>query len=131
MNKQNENSENESPNNFGRKKASFNKLSKEAKENLYTVFENDLQRFDKIFANLPMDEKFTGLKPVVKLLCTGSDEVSIKTKKLIYDSLKREFKMLKFYINQLPTEKRAAELRQYLFCLDKEQIEEIFRSVRR
>lgn len=78
-----------------------------------------------------MDERFVGLKPIVKMLCTGSDEVSIKTKELIYESLKREFNMLKFYINQLPQNKKAIELRQYLFCLDKEQIEEIFTTIKR
>lgn len=115
----------------GRKSGSLNKLSKEAKEVLLEAFENDLQRVDKLFGYIPMDERFVGLKPVVKMLCSGSDEVSIKTKELIYESLKREFKMLKFYINQLSSEKRAIELRQYLFCLDKEQIEEIFKTIGR
>lgn len=131
MKTENGNSENESPNNFGRKKASFNKLSKGTKESLLTTFENDFKRLDKIFAYVPYDERFSSLKPVVKMLCTGSDEVSLKTKEIIYESLHLEFKKLKFYINQLPTEKRATELRQYLFCLDKEQIEEIFSNIRR
>lgn len=135
----NENSENENPKNSGaeniarggRKAESFNKLSKEAKESLLEAFKNDLQKLDKIFGYVPMDERFVGLKPIVKMLCTGSDEVSIKTKELIYESLKREFNMLKFYINQLPSNKKAIELRQYLFCLDKEQIEEIFKTIKR
>ena len=131
MSLENEKSKKESPNNFGRKKASFNKLSKKAKESLLTTFENDFGRLDKIFAYVPYDERFSSLKPVVKMLCTGSDEVSLKTKEIIYESLHLEFKKLKFYINQLPTEKRATELRQYLFYLDKEQIEEIFRNIRR
>lgn len=109
----------------GRKSESFNKLSKEAKESLLIAFENDLQKLDKLFNYLPMDERFVGLKPIIKMLCTGSDEVSLNTKQLIYESLKREFKMLKFYINQLPQNKKAIELRQYLFCLDKDQIEDI------
>jgi hypothetical protein len=115
----------------GRKADSFNKLSKESKESLLEAFENDLQKLDKLFSYIPMDERFVGLKPIVKMLCTGSDEISIKTKELIYESLKREFKMLKFYINQLPQNKKAIELRQYLFCLDKEQIKEIFSTLRR
>ncbi|ANO48849.1 hypothetical protein Pf1_00601 [Flavobacterium columnare] len=139
MENKNENSENENPKKFGtennarggRKAESFNKLSKEAKESLLEAFENDLQKLDKLFGYIPMNERFVGMKPVVKMLCTGSDEVSIKTKELIYESLKREFNMLKFYINQLPQEKKAIELRQYLFCLDKEQIEEIFKTIKR
>jgi hypothetical protein len=139
MENKNENSEKENPkkngteNNArgGRKAESFNKLSKEAKESLLEAFENDLQKLDKLFSYIPMNERFVGLKPVVKMLCTGSDEVSIKTKELLYESLKREFNMLKFYINQLPQEKKAIELRQYLFCLDKEQIEEIFKTIKR
>ena len=139
MENKNENSENENPKKFGtennarggRKAESFNKLSKEAKESLLEAFENDLQKLDKLFGYIPMNERFVGMKPVVKMLCTGSDEVSIKTKELIYESLKREFNMLKFYINHLPQEKKAIELRQYLFCLDKEQIEEIFKTIKR
>ena len=131
MEKKNENSENDNPNNFGRKKASFNKISKETKESLLKAFKNDFERYDKIFAYVPYDERFSSLKPVIKMLCTGSDEVSIKTKEIIYESLHLEFKKLKFYINQLPTEKRATELRQYLFCLDKQQIEEVFSSLSR
>jgi hypothetical protein len=139
MENKNENSEKENPKNFGtennarggRKAESFNKLSKEAKESLLEAFENDLQKIDKLFSYIPMNERFVGLKPIIKMLCTGSDEVSIKTKELIYESLKREFNMLKFYINQLPQNKKAIELRQYLFCLDKEQIEEIFKTMKR
>lgn len=133
------NLENENPENTGNEKSvrggrnsnSFNKLSKEAKQSLYEAFGDDLGKLENLFHHIPVNEKFVGLKPIVKMLCTGADEVSLKTKGLIYESLKREFKMLKFYINQLPQEKKAIELRQYLFCLDKEQIEEIFKTMRR
>ena len=115
----------------GRKLSSNNKLTKNAKQELFNAFEEDFVRLEKSFAYLPMDERFVGLKPIIKVLCTGDDEVSKKVKELIYESLKREFKMLKFYINQLPANKKATELRQYLFCLDKQQIEDVFLNLKR
>ena len=139
MNVGNENPENENPNNFGREKNarggrnsnSFNKLSKEAKQSLYEAFGEDLGKLKNLLNHVPHNEKFVSLKPVVKMLCTGADEVSLKTKELIYESLKNEFKKLTTYFYHLPQEKKAIELRQYLFCLDKEQIEEIFKTMRK
>jgi len=133
MNTNNNNQQLENPKigGGGRQKQSFNKLSKEAKELIFEHFENDFNRADKLFAYVPIDERFKSLKPIVKQLTTGNDEVSIKTKEIIFESLKEEFKKLKFYINQIPVEKRAIELRQYLFCLDKEQIEAVFSNIRK
>ncbi len=134
MNLENENPENtgnEKNIRGGRRANSFNKLSKEAKQSLLEAFEEDLIKLDKLFNYIPHNEKFVGLKPVVKMLCTGADEFSLKTKGLIYESLKDEFKKLNSYFYHLPQEKKAIELRQYLFCLDKEQIEEIFKTMRR
>ncbi|AWM14644.1 hypothetical protein DI487_12790 [Flavobacterium sediminis] len=115
----------------GRKLKSTNKLTKNAKQELFQAFKEDFVGLEKSFAYLPMDERFVGLKSIIKILCAGNDKVSIKTKEIVYESLNREFKMLKFYINQLPQNKKATELRQYLFCLDKEQIEEVFRTMKR
>lgn len=115
----------------GRKLNSNNKMTKNAKKELLTAFEDDLQRIYKSFDYLPMDERFVGLKPIVKILCAGNDEVSLKTKEIVYNSLENHLKKLKTYFSLLPNEKKAIEIRQYLFCLDKEQIEEIFMSMKR
>jgi|GEM_PF-2275351 len=114
----------------GRKVGSTNKLSQEAKEYLLEVFGDDLANLNKYMAHITIDERFIALKPYAKILTTGNDEVSIETKKIIFDNLQEHFKRLKFYIAQLPAEERATELRQYLFCLDKEQIEEVFKSLK-
>lgn len=78
-----------------------------------------------------MDKKFITLKPIVKILCSGNDEVSIETKKIIFESLKDEFKKLKFHICQLPPEKKAVELRKYLTYLDKNQIDEVLKNLKK
>lgn len=132
MNTNNNNQQLENPKmGGGRHQKSYNKLTKEAKELILEHFENDFKRADKLFAYVPIDERFKSLKPIVKQLTTGNDEVSIKTKEIIFESLKEEFKKLKFYINQLPQDKRAIELRQYLYYLDKEQIETVFSNIRK
>lgn len=125
------NSGNKNPNKGkgGRHKQSLNKFSKNSKQKIFEHFEDDLKRLDKLFAYVPMDERFQKLKIVIKILCSGNDEVSIKTKELIYETLEREFTKLKFYINQLPQNKKAIELRQYLFCLDKNLIEKVFNNM--
>ncbi|MDR3026612.1 hypothetical protein [Chryseobacterium sp.] len=117
--------------NSGRKIGSRNKLSTKAKENLLELFEDDIKQLHKSINYVSPDERFIKLKPIIKLLCTGSDEVSNNTRNLIYESLKGEFTKIKFYLNQLPSDKRASELRQYMNYLNKEQIENIFGSIRR
>lgn len=123
--------DNQNLKNSGRKIGSQNKLSVKARENLLELFEGDIKKLHKSFNYVDVDEKFITLKPVIKLLCTGNDEVSNNTRNLIYESLKNEFVKIKFYINQLPPDKRATELRQYLNYLNKDQIENIFGSIRK
>ncbi len=55
----------------------------------------------------------------------------VKTRGLIYNALKDEFKRNRFktYFNQLSPEKKAIELRQYLQMLSPEQIEDIFKNM--
>lgn len=117
--------------NSGRKIGSQNKLSIKAKENLLELFEGDIKQLHRSFNYVGIDERFVTLKPIIKLLCTGNDDVSNNTRNLIYESLKNEFVKIKFYINQLPSDKRATELRQYLNYLNKDQIENIFGSIKK
>lgn len=117
--------------NSGRKIGSRNKLSAKAKENLLELFEDNIKQLHKSINYVSPDERFVKLKPIVKLLCAGNDEVSNNTRNLIYKSLKGEFTKTKFYLNQLSSDKRASELRQYMSYLNKEQIENIFGSIRR
>lgn len=117
--------------NNGRKIGSRNKLSAKAKENLLELFEDDIKQLHKNINYVSPDERFVRLKPIIKLLCTGNDEVSNNTRNLIYESLKGEFTKTKFYLNQLSSDKRASELRQYMSYLNKEQIENIFGSIKR
>ncbi len=117
--------------NSGRKIGSRNKLSAKAKENLLELFEDNIKQLHKSINYVSPDERFVKLKPIVKLLCAGNDEVSNNTRNLIYKSLKGEFTKTKFYLNQLSSDKRASELRQYMSYLNKEQIENIFGSIKR
>ncbi|MDN3694995.1 hypothetical protein QWZ06_23545 [Chryseobacterium tructae] len=117
--------------NSGRKIGSRNKLSTKAKENLLELFEDNIKQLHKSINYVSPDERFVRLKPIIKLLCTGNDEISNNTRNLIYESLKSEFTKTKFYLNQLPSDKRASELRQYMSYLNKEQIENIFGSIKR
>ncbi|WP_185249418.1 hypothetical protein [Chryseobacterium bernardetii] len=117
--------------NSGRKIGSRNKLSAKAKENLLELFEDNIKQLHKSINYVSPDERFVKLKPIVKLLCAGNDEVSNNTRNLIYESLKGEFTKTKFYLNQLSSDKRASELRQYMSYLNKEQIENIFGSIKR
>jgi len=123
--------EKENLKNSGRKIGSQNKLSVKAKENLLELFEGDIKQLHRSFNYVGIDERFVTLKPIIKLLCTGNDDVSNNTRNLIYESLKNEFVKIKFYINQLPSDKRATELRQYLNYLNKDQIENIFGSIKK
>lgn len=123
--------DNQNLKNSGRKIGSQNKLSVKAKENLLELFEGDIKQLHRSFNYVDIDERFVTLKPIIKLLCTGNDDVSNNTRNIIYESLKNEFVKIKFYINQLPPDKRATELRQYLSYLNKDQIENIFGSIRR
>ncbi|PQJ79554.1 hypothetical protein [Polaribacter porphyrae] len=110
-------------NNKGRKIGSKNKLTNTSKEGLFKVVSNELKRLNKLITTLPIYERFTKLIPYAKLLCVGNDEISYSTRKIIFESLQSEFKKLKFYINHLPKEKRANELRKILMMLSPEQIE--------
>lgn len=123
--------EKENLKNSGRKIGYQNKLSVKAKENLLELFEGDIKQLHRSFNYVGIDERFVTLKPIIKLLCTGNDDVSNNTRNLIYESLKNEFVKIKFYINQLPSDKRATELRQYLNYLNKDQIENIFGSIKK
>lgn len=118
-------------NNYGRKSGSLNKFSKESKEEISKLFEKDFMEMRKHFNYVDLDKKFIALKPIAKILCSGNDEVSLETKRIIFESLKAEFKKLKFHICQLPPEKKAVELRQYLTYLDKSQIDEVMKNLNR
>lgn len=131
MNNFNQNSENENPNkgmrNAGRKMGSNNKLTPKAKQLLYEIFEDSLLNIHKLFQRANTDGKaFCHLKPYAKMLTSGSDDVSIEVKSVIFKSLKPEFLRLHSYLSQLSGAERAKQLRYYLQMLSKEQIEEIF-----
>ncbi len=72
--------------NSGRKIGSRNKLSAKAKENLLELFEDNIKQLHKSINYVSPDERFVKLKPIVKLLCAGNDEVSNNTRNLIYES---------------------------------------------
>lgn len=116
--------------NGGRKQGSRNKLTPTTKENLLQLFGEDIQRLHKSLNYISYDERFVKLRPVLQLLCKGDDEVSKETRKIIFDSLKDEFKKLPTYVTQLRGENRSVELRKYLLLLDKEQIETIFSNMK-
>ncbi len=118
------------PTNGGRKQGSFNKLTPTAKENLLQLFGEDIQRLHKSLNYISPEDKFVKLRPILQLLCKGDDEVSKKTREIIFESLKDEFKKLPTYLRQLPADKRAIELKKIIFLLDKESIESIFSSMK-
>ncbi len=114
----------------GRKIGSRNKLTPKAKESLLQLFGEDIQMLHKSLMYIGYDERFIKIRPLVQLLCKGDDEVSKETRKIIFESLKIEFKKLPTYLRQLPADKRAIELKKIIFLLDKESIESIFSSMK-
>lgn len=118
------------PTNGGRKQGSRNKLTPTAKEHLLQLFGEDIQRLHKSLNYISPDLKFIRLHPILQLLCKGDDEVSKETRKIIFESLKDEFKKLQTYLRQLPADKRALELKKIIFLLNKESIESIFRNMK-
>lgn len=118
------------PTNGGRKQGSRNKLTPTAKEHLLQLFGEDVQRLHKSLNYISPDEKFVQLRPLLQLLCKGDDEVSEKTREIVFESLKDEFKKLPSYLRQLSAKKRGVEMRKYLLLMSKEQIETIFSTIK-
>lgn len=118
------------PTNGGRKLGSRNKLTPTAKENLLQIFGEDIQRLHKSLNYISPDKKFAIMRPILQLLCKGDDEVSKETRKIIFDSLKDEFKKLPTYLRQLPADIRGQEIKKMVLLLNKEQIETIFSTMK-
>lgn len=119
-------------NNGGRNKGSKNRMTPKSKELLLNILkESELINLDKLIGYVDYDKRFSTLKPYLKILCTGNDNIAIETRKLIFEALKDEFKPNRFrtYFNQLDDSKKAIELRQYLHYLSPEQIEEVFKNM--
>ncbi len=116
--------------NQGRKIGSINKLNNEGKKALLSYFNNDLEKLQKLLNYIPIDERFQALRPFIKMLTTGSDEIAIKTREAILDSLEPEFKKLPFYLRLMNPEGKAKELRQYLNMLPKEDANRIIKNLK-
>lgn len=117
--------------NGGRKLGSTNKITPEARKALLEAFKDDFQKLNKLIHYIPFDERFVALKPYAKMLCTGSDDISIQVKEIIFENLKKEFapNLFRSYLYQLEPKKRAVEMRHYLKMLTPKQIEMIFKNM--
>jgi len=116
----------------GRRKGNRNKYTPEARKILFDVLgEKHISRLDKLIGGVSFDSRLTSIKPFAKILCSESDEVGEKTRRMIFEGLKEQFHPNRFrtYFNQLPQEKKVSEMRQFLQMLTKEQIEALFKGI--
>lgn len=97
------------------KKRGQNKLTKEVKQVLFDSLKNDYERLDKLMNYCTPEEKAKLLKGFAKYLCTSNDDISEKTREILWSQLEEHYKKLRFYIPQISNPKdKVTMLRGFL-----------------
>lgn len=91
-----------------------NKLTKEVKNTLFDTLKNDYEKLSKLMYCCTHEERAKLLKGFAKYLCTGNDEISQKTREILWSQLEEHYKKLRFYIPQLSPKDKVTMLRGFL-----------------
>ena len=91
-----------------------NKLTKEVKQVLFDSLKNDYEKLDKLMYCCTHEERAKLLKGFAKYLCTGNDDISEKTREMLWSQLEEHYKKLRFYIPHLSPKDKVTMLRGFL-----------------